>query len=188
MDSVDRRVWEFFVDNPFLTGFARFVTQFGVAPVLLPVAAVVGVVVWRSTRSAHHAVLPFVSVYVATVSVSSLKDWADVPRPPREMWLTTVTSASFPSGHVGVTTAFLAAVCIVVAREFPDRRRVALWSATAGSVLMGWTRLALNVHWLSDVVGGLFVGVAVTFAVTRILDGVRSRRESRPRIPGAPAG
>lgn len=181
-------MWEFFSENPFLTGLAGFVTRFGVAPVLLPVAAVVGVLVWRPTRSAHHSMLPFVSVYAATIIVSSLKDWADVPRPPRGMWLATASSASFPSGHVGTTTAFFAATYIVVSREFPERRRVSMWAAIVGSAVMGWTRLALNVHWLSDVVGGLVVGVAVTFAVTRIFDGVRSRRESRLRTPGAPGG
>jgi membrane-associated phospholipid phosphatase len=186
IDSIDKRVWEFFVENPTLTGLAKFITQFGVSSVLLPLSAVVGVMVWRSSRSAYHSMLPFVSVYVATVVISSLKDWSDVPRPPRDMWLVTASSASFPSGHVGSTTAFLTAVFIVVSREFPMRRNATLWGAVAGSVVMGWTRLALNVHWLSDVIGGLVVGVAVTFAVTRIFDGVRSRRENPLRTPGAP--
>ena len=187
IDSVDRAVWEFFVDNPFLTGPAGFVTRLGVSPVLLPLAAVFGAVVWRSTRAAHESVLPFVSVYVTAVVVSSLKDWTDVPRPPRDEWLAAAGSASFPSGHAGSTTAFLTATYLVVARVFPEHRRAALNLAVGGSLLMGWTRLALNVHWLSDVVGGVVVGVAVTFAVTRVLDGVRSRRGSRPRTPGAPA-
>ncbi len=186
IDAVDRRVWEFFAENPVLTGVAELVTQVGVAPVLLPLAAAVGVAVWRSTGSSYHSVLPFVSVYVTSAVVSSMKEWTDVPRPPREMWLATAGSASFPSGHVGSTTAFLVAVYIVVSREFPDRAKAAMWAAIAGSAVMGWTRLALNVHWLSDVIGGFVAGVAVTFAVTRIFDGVRSRRESRLRTPGAP--
>jgi membrane-associated phospholipid phosphatase len=186
IDSVDKRVWEFFAENPFLTGLAEFMTQFGVAPVLLPVAVVVGVIVWRSGRSTYHSMLPFVSVYMATLVVSSLKEWSDVPRPPRDTWLASASSASFPSGHVGTTAAFFASVFIVVSREFPGRRSTAMWAAIAGTALMGWTRLALNVHWLSDVLGGVVVGVAVTFAVTRILDGVRSRRENPLRTRGAP--
>lgn len=188
IDSIDERVWEFFSQNPMLTGLAKFITQFGVAPVLLPLSVLVGVVVWRLNKSAYHSMLPFVSVYAATIIVSSLKDWANVPRPPRAMWLSTASSASFPSGHVGATTAFLTATFIVASREFPARQKSALWTAILGSLVMGWTRLALNVHWLSDVVGGLVVGVSVTFAVTRIFDGVRSRRETRPQTPDAPAG
>ena len=187
IDSLDRSVWRFFVDTQMLTGVAEFVTWLGVAPVLLPMAAVWGMFIWRRSRSAYEALLPFVSVYVTTAVVSSLKEWSDVPRPPSDRWLATVESASFPSGHVGSTTAFLTAAYLVVSRTFPRHQKKSLVVAVAGSLLMGWTRLALNVHWLSDVLGGLVVGVGVTFAVTRIFDGVRSRRASQPRTPDAQA-
>jgi membrane-associated phospholipid phosphatase len=57
---------------------------------------------------------------------------------------------SFPSGHA--TTAF--AVAAALARAAPGRRRV--WLAVAGGI--GASRVLLNAHFLSDVVGGAVVG------------------------------
>lgn len=188
VDSVDEAVWEFFVNNEILTGVAAAVTRLGVVSVLLPLAAVSGFAVWRTSRSADNALLPFVSVYLTAMVVSSLKDWTDVPRPPRDSWLAAAGSASFPSGHVANTTALLTAVYLVSTRVYPRHAKRVLALAVVGSLAMGWTRLALNVHWFSDVVGGLAVGVAVTFAVTRVFDGVRSRRENPPRTRGAREG
>lgn len=188
LDALDNSVWEFFVGNPFLTGVAGAVTRIGVVPVLLPLAAVFGVFVWRRTGSGTEAALPFVSVYACAVVISSLKEWTDVPRPPREFWLTTAESASFPSGHAGNTAAFLTAVYLVSARVYPSARRRVLWGSVAAAVVMAWTRLALNVHWLSDVVAGILVGVLVVLVVSRVFDGVRSRRASPPRTHGSRAG
>ncbi len=184
VDSFDQAVWEFFVANPFLTGVAGVVTRVGVVSVLLPVAAVVGVFVWQRTRSAADASLPLVSVYFSAVVISSLKEWTDVPRPPREFWLATAESASFPSGHAGNTAALLAAVYLVSVRVYPSRQRSVLWVGGACAVLMAWTRLALNVHWMSDVIAGVLVGVLSALVVSRVLYGVRARRGSQPRTPG----
>jgi len=57
---------------------------------------------------------------------------------------------SFPSGHA--TTAF--AVAAALARAAPGRRRV--WLAVAGGI--GASRVLLNAHFLSDVVGGAVIG------------------------------
>jgi membrane-associated phospholipid phosphatase len=57
---------------------------------------------------------------------------------------------SFPSGHA--TTAF--AVAAALARAAPGRRRV--WLAVAAGV--GVSRVMLNAHFLSDVVGGAVIG------------------------------
>jgi hypothetical protein len=57
---VDQSVWQFFVDHGSIRvhSIARFITSFGVFGVLLPVAVVVGVLVWsgrgRSLLQLHH--------------------------------------------------------------------------------------------------------------------------------------
>jgi membrane-associated phospholipid phosphatase len=57
---------------------------------------------------------------------------------------------SFPSGHAA--TAF--AVAAALSQAVPGRRRA--WLAIAGSV--GLSRILLNAHFLSDVLGGALVG------------------------------
>jgi membrane-associated phospholipid phosphatase len=57
---------------------------------------------------------------------------------------------SFPSGHAATAFAVAAALSLAV----PGRRRV--WLAVAGGV--GLSRILLNAHFLSDVLGGALLG------------------------------
>lgn len=74
-------------------------------------------------------------------------------------------SASFPSGHTASAAAFASGVAI----ESPALAVAVVPIAAA----VGYSRLHVGAHWLSDVVGGALIGVGVA-AVGRIL--VRSGR------------
>ncbi len=67
---------------------------------------------------------------------------------------------SFPSGHA--TTAF--ALAGVLARTHPRARP--LWYASAVAVSL--SRLAINAHFLSDVLAGASLGLTVAFVVLRL--------------------
>ena len=80
---------------------------------------------------------------------------------------------SFPSGHV----AFAAALTTVLALLF---RNWVWWALAAIWVLwMAWARTYLEAHWLTDVIGGLFLGVAVGILVWATVETIRRRRAAR---------
>lgn len=73
-------------------------------------------------------------------------------------------SFAFPSGHVVRAVALLAALAWVLAP--PDLRfRLALFAGLITGVVMGYARVALGVHWPTDALGGLLLGLA-WFALT----------------------
>jgi undecaprenyl-diphosphatase len=184
LDTIDERVWELFVNNPVLIPVARIVTSVGVLSVLLPLCVASGIYFWRSTSSALVALAPWIVVQLNSIVVANLKDWTDVPRPPREFWIVAATAGSFPSGHVANTTAFVV-VNVVLLSQFHEQRRPVFLSLGAIMCLaMAWSRLALNVHWLSDVVAGLCVGAMTAFVVLQLVQRVKSQRESQLRIHG----
>ncbi|MFU8852732.1 phosphatase PAP2 family protein [Micromonospora sp. SL1-18] len=94
---------------------------------------------------------------------------------------------SFPSGHA-LTATLAAGVLLLVFLPFTrDRRplRRALWAvAVLIAVVTGLSRIALGVHWTSDVVGGWLLGLAVLAATTAAFRPWRARTGRRPAGSG----
>ena len=179
LGGFDRWLAEQFLQYSALTDIARQITDAGVLSVLLPVAAVCGGCLWWRFRSIAVAVAPWIAVQLNSSLVAVLKRAFDVARPPREYWLAGASGGSFPSGHTANTTCLLVVVAtlIFLLEQKNEVKRAAVIVAAVGSVLMGWTRLALHVHWFSDVLAGWCVGVCVAAAVAFATVLVKSRRE-----------
>jgi membrane-associated phospholipid phosphatase len=82
--------------------------------------------------------------------------------------------ASFPSGHSATAAAFYAAAALIIGRQLHRRPQRQLVIATAVAIAVGVaaSRVLLDLHWLSDVVGGLALGWA-WFALSTIVFGGR---------------
>jgi len=81
---------------------------------------------------------------------------------------------SFPSGHSATAAAFYAAAALVIGRWLRRRpaRHVVIGAAVAIAVAVAASRVLLDLHWLSDVVGGLALGWA-WFALAAVVFGGR---------------
>ena len=83
---------------------------------------------------------------------------------------------SFPSGHSATAAAFYAAAALIIGRALrrPARHAV-IAAAVAIAVGVAASRVLLDLHWLSDVIGGLALGWA-WFAICAIVFGGRLLR------------
>jgi membrane-associated phospholipid phosphatase len=80
---------------------------------------------------------------------------------------------SFPSGHSATAAAFYAAAALIVGRRLPRRaRQIVVAASVAVAVAVAASRVLLDVHWLSDVIGGLSLGWA-WFALCSVVFGGR---------------
>ncbi len=79
---------------------------------------------------------------------------------------------SFPSGHVVRTVVAYGLLAFVIRRLAPSRvvRLLALAVAILIIIVVAFDRLYLDVHWESDVVGGLLLGSIALLAATVWLD------------------
>ncbi|CQD04511.1 integral membrane protein [Mycobacterium lentiflavum] len=97
------------------------------------------------------------------------KGLADRPRPSTMLVL--IAQTSFPSGHALETTAsLLALLAFVMPMLSATLGRVAITVTAIILVLVGFSRVALNVHYPSDVIAGWALGflyVLVCLAVFR---------------------
>ncbi len=120
------------------------------------IIAVAGLVLWRGGR--RLAIVILVVGELASWAINSLiKAAVDRPRPPGA--LLEASRSSFPSGHA----AFAAVTAVLlVGLLVPTGRRVApAVLAAALAIAMAWSRTYLLVHWLTDVIEGLSVGLGV---------------------------
>lgn len=79
----------------------------------------------------------------------------DMPRPE-----TALAGFGFPSVRVTMTTITFGFFAVLIARELPGRDRV--WPYLVAGVAVatiGFARLYLGAHWLSDIVGGVLLGL-----------------------------
>jgi undecaprenyl-diphosphatase len=79
---------------------------------------------------------------------------------------------SFPSGHMLRTVIVYGLLAFVIRRlsTSPRIRTLAVAGAIAVIVVMAFDRLYLDVHWESDVIGGLLLGSIALLAGTVWLD------------------
>jgi membrane-associated phospholipid phosphatase len=98
-------------------------------------------------------VLLYVVVIAVTVFAdTALKEVFGRARPTLVPWLDNPGNLSYPSGH----SANSMVVMLLAALLLSDRRLVV--AAVAFAVAVGFSRVALGVHWPSDVVGGWLFG------------------------------
>lgn len=143
-------------------------------PLAFRIAAVVALV-WmlvrrrRGASRAEASTLSFASATVLLGGIVPVAVKAVVDRPRPEAALVDALHSSFPSAHAfGITTAALVVMVALVGRV-----SVAAWRATGGVagalvVLMCVARVALAVHYVSDVTAGMCLAV-VWVLVARLL-------------------
>jgi undecaprenyl-diphosphatase len=83
---------------------------------------------------------------------------------------------SFPSGHATASAAVCCTLAYVLWREKFLRGSAALAIAVLVPLLVGLSRLYLNVHWMTDVLGGWCAGVFVAVLGVVLYDRLRRRR------------
>ncbi len=163
--GVDRPTLRFLAGHraPWLTTLMRAVTRFG-SPVgvSLIVALVTAVVVWRGRRWAALIVAAVVLVGGELIE-TSVKALVGRARPPLELAVPGVaaSSSAFPSGHATLAAAGFGVLAVLLGRSCARwARRVAVWTVAALAVAaVGFSRMYLGLHWLTDVLAAWLLGV-----------------------------
>ena len=118
----------------------------------------IGVPVLLAVQRRWTAFILWLLVMIPVQSVSiATKVLVDRPRPPLPL-VETVT-ASYPSGHTTNAAALALGLIFVFTTPGTRPRKMAVVIGVLLMLAMAWSRTYLRAHWLSDVDGGLLLGV-----------------------------
>jgi len=146
--------------HQWVVSVAGAITTLGGAAVTASLGLVVGLILaarqrWRSSA------LMILSVLSAGVADGVMKDFFLSPRPPNALYQFAAGDYGFPSGHAALAAAFFISLAYVLTPHIRSwvRRELFIVGCVLLTLIIGLTRVVLNVHWASDVIGGWTLGV-----------------------------
>ncbi|MET8149772.1 phosphatase PAP2 family protein [Actinoplanes sp. NPDC049668] len=158
------------------------VARLGGRPIMIWLVAVV-VVVLLIRRRIRLAIYLAVTGLGALLLDPSLKTLVGRLRPVVEAPVAAAPGNSFPSGHaLGSMVVYGALLLVFLPAVAPRRRRLFIGLTAAVIALIGVTRIALGVHFVSDVLAGWLLGAA-WLGVTAYAFRVWRREVGRPVGP-----
>ncbi len=100
------------------------------------------------------------------------------PRPDVALRAIVETSPSFPSAHAALAVAFFGFLAYLIVRDNKRLRIVPIAAVVVLCAIIGFSRLYLGVHYLSDVIGGYAVGALFLWIGIEIQDWFTPRATS----------
>jgi membrane-associated phospholipid phosphatase len=162
--------------NQFLDGFFEYATILGEDIFFI---IVIAIVFWCFNKNFGYK-LAF--VYLASGAINTIvKEIVRFPRPIgyegiKSIRVETAGGYSFPSGHTQQSTSLFTSFMI----EF--KKKWLYFIGVLSILLVGFSRLYLGVHWPTDVLGGLIIGLLSTIAVIKLFDW--SKEKGNPMLLG----
>ena len=157
-----------------LLRLAQAVTLLGDPVGITVVAAVLALVLWRRGRG--RLALYVVAARVGALVLSQgLKHLVDRARPVFDVPVAEALGPSFPSGHA-LGSAVFWTTCAVLLMPRVRRPLLLLAGAVLVAVAVSASRVLLGVHFLSDVTGGLLLGLGWAAVCTAVFVLERAER------------
>ncbi len=166
-----------------LTAIMVEMTYLGTGTVVIVVVGVTALFLWH-TEHKHSARLLLAATIGNILLNGALKLVYHRPRPTVFVWETTAVSSSFPSGHAMSATVVYGTVAYLLMRlqKHHWARMLTLTGAIILILLICLTRLYLGVHYPSDVLGGIIVGLAwASFCMATLEASLALARRRAPR-------
>jgi membrane-associated phospholipid phosphatase len=167
--------------SPLLTKAMFVATFFGSTVTVTCIAVALGLYLLWLRRLCWLAAL-VTSVAGGGLLNKTLKYVFHRPRPHFDDPILTLTSYSFPSGHTMLATVLYGVVAAYLVARTEDwwKRALIILSAGLLIVLVGFSRIYLGAHYLSDVMGALAEGLAWLSLCLTVVYFVWQRRAGAP--------
>jgi len=153
------RKWVLAHQNPAIRDVYLVITNAASPKVMIPATGALALWLWRM-HGARTGGAVVIAPAIAVAIFLAAKRIYRRQRPAGGKRLHQLTYA-FPSGHASASAAIFGTTAYILTREGMVDARLAASLAAAGALLVGTSRIYLDVHWTTDVLGGWSVGSLV---------------------------
>jgi undecaprenyl-diphosphatase len=175
INTIDLTVNSFMagIQNPALTKFFLFITNLGNVWIIIPLSLVL---IFFLLYNGHkrEAFLAALAISSTAIICEILKILVGSPRPSNAL-VSEIITQSFPSWHAAMSTAFFLTLLFIYKDKIRNKtkRNVFISSCIMLIILVSLSRLYLNVHWLTDIIAGLLLGITSVLFVKAKMIGKR---------------
>ena len=148
--------------TPVLISFMITITNI-FQPTILAILSIIVSIVFVHKKRFDLASIFLGTMFAGIILGSAIKSLAHITRPAGAS-LVAFSGASFPSGHMLAGTVFFTILFYCLFGFFKTKSSKVAFGVISFVIVftIGFSRLYLGVHWLSDVLGGLFLGLFIS--------------------------
>ena len=136
-------------------------SHIGNTEIVIGVCALAVGLLWWQTGQWWRAVVPAIAIAIQSTVFVIATAVVGRPRPDVAHLDPAPPTSSYPSGHVGASTALYVSFALLAQGiERPVLRRLVTGACVVVPVLVGWARLYRGMHHLTDILVGVLNGLA----------------------------
>ena len=144
------------IQNPTLTFLTKTIAILTEPTYLLALTILISIYLYFNSQKSQAILLVTTSILAAAI-IKGLKFLIQSPRPISN--LIQETGYSFPSGHTTFAIIFFGLITYIFAK--PKYKNPAIITSLTLIIIITLSRLYLQVHWLTDIIGGLIIGTTI---------------------------
>lgn len=156
--TINIATFQFFqqIQNPTLTILSKFIAVITEPIYLLILALIISVYLYISKKKSQAILLALTSLITSAI-IKILKAIIQSPRPISS--LIQETGYSFPSGHTTFSIVFFGLLTYIFVK--PKYKIQTIIVSTILIIIIALSRLCLQAHWLTDIIGGIVIGTTI---------------------------
>ncbi|MDQ5950432.1 MAG: hypothetical protein QG585_374 [Patescibacteria group bacterium] len=182
--QIDHQINQYFLHNPTLISFMKIVTTFGEKWVVIFLTILLSSILWLKKKRLDAATF-LISVLSSAFFIFLFKTLFSRDRPA--FAYITETGSSFPSGHAVIGATFFTSLYFIFGKHMTGYKKIILLTISIiFPVLIAFSRIALGVHFISDVLAGLALGIFISCVVeilAKFLPWIYKRVKNKEVIP-----
>ncbi|MFA6550762.1 MAG: bifunctional DedA family/phosphatase PAP2 family protein [Candidatus Gracilibacteria bacterium] len=167
--------------HPYFIKFMMGITQIATPSTLITVSAALFLTLAYQQKIYHYFLLIFSIVGGVWIEMF-MKGIVERPRPTNALFF--VDNYSLPSGHATMAFIFFTMLLYSFKDDFKSalKKKLFITGCIFGFLLIGFSRIFLNVHWFSDVIAGFALGLFWITLLILIFKFVISTRKKTPQL------